>query len=130
LIAAMDKARDSYNVNGLGQIAAEATLDDLAYYRENFARIVATRERVTSELEALGFQTFPSQTNFIFTRPPRFRADEWLEKLRAQKLLVRWWSYPEVRDYLRITIGTDEEMDALLRAASKLLKARRETAHP
>ena len=130
LIAALDKARDSYNVNGLGQIAAEATLDNLGYYSENFARIVATRERVTIELAALGFQTLPSQTNFIFTRPPRFPAGEWLEKFRAEKILVRWWSYPEVRDYLRITIGTDDEMDALLRAVSKLLKARRETARP
>ena len=127
LIAALDKARDSYNVNGLGQIGAEATLDDLPYYRRNFARIIATRERVSQELDELGFQTLPSSTNFIFTRPPRFPAGEWLEKLRAEKILVRWWSYPEVRDYLRITIGTDEEMDALLRAARKLLKAR-ETA--
>jgi histidinol-phosphate aminotransferase len=124
LIAALDKARDSYNVNGLGQIGAEATLGDLPYYRRNFARIIATRERVTTELEALGFQTLPSQTNFIFTRPPRFPAGEWLEKLRREKILVRWWSYPEVRDYLRITIGTDDEMDALLRAVRKLLKAR------
>jgi histidinol-phosphate aminotransferase len=121
LIAALDKARDSYNVNGLGQIAAEATLDDLAYYRKNFARIVATRERVARQLDALGFETLPSQTNFILTRPPRFPAGDWLEKLRVEKILVRWWSYPEVRDYLRITIGTDAEMDALLKAVRKLL---------
>ena len=124
LIAALDKARDSYNVNGLGQVAAEATLDDLGYYRKNFARIIATRERVTRELDGLGFQTLPSQTNFILTRPPRFPAGEWLEKLRANKILVRWWSYPEVRNYLRITIGTDDEMDALIRAIRKLIAAR------
>ena len=121
LMAALDKARDSYNVNGLGQLAAEATLDDLGYYQENFSRIIATRERVTRELDSFGFKTLPSQTNFILTRPPRFPAGEWLEKLRAEKILVRWWSCPEVRDYLRITIGTDEEMDALVRAVSKLL---------
>ena len=124
LITALDKARDSYNVNGLGQVAADATLDDLGYYRKNFARIIATRERVTRELHSFGFQTLPSQTNFILTRPPRFPAGQWLEKLRAEKILVRWWSYPEVRDYLRITIGTDEEMDALIRAVRKLLAAR------
>ena len=121
LVAALDKARDSYNVNGLGQIAAEATLDDLAYYRKNFARIIATRERITRKLDALGFETLPSQTNFILTRPPRFPAGEWLEKLRDERILVRWWSYPEVRDYLRITIGTNDEMDALLKAVRKLL---------
>jgi histidinol-phosphate aminotransferase len=121
LIAALDKARDSYNVNGLGQVAAEATLDDLGYYRKNFARIIASRERVTRELGTFGFQTLPSETNFILSRPPHFPAGEWLEKLRAEKILVRWWNYPEVRDYLRITIGTDEEMNALLRAVRKLM---------
>jgi histidinol-phosphate aminotransferase len=134
LIAALDKARDSYNVNGLGQVAAEATLDDLGYYRKNFARIIATRERVTRELDSVGFQTLPSQTNFILTRPPRFPARVWLEKLREEKILVRWWSYPEVQDYLRITIGTDEEMEKLILAVKKLLgnpgKRRAGTARP
>src|SRR5207244_547594 len=65
LIAALDKIRDSYNVNGLGQIAALATLDDLAYYRANFRKIIATREKLSRELGELGCQVFPSQTNFI-----------------------------------------------------------------
>ncbi|MBK8000030.1 MAG: histidinol-phosphate transaminase [Verrucomicrobia bacterium] len=121
LIAALDKLRDSYNVNGLGQIAALATLDDLPYYRTNFRRIKATRARLTSSLAQLGFSVLPSQTNFILARPPKFAAREWLEKLRARKILVRWFSYPEVKDYIRITIGTDAEADALLRAAKKIL---------
>lgn len=121
LIAALDKARDSYNVNGLGQIAAESTLDDLGYYRKNFTRIIAARERLTRELKALGFRTLPSQTNFILTEPPRFPAGEWLEKLRAKRILVRWWNSPEVRNYLRITIGADEEMNALISAVRKVL---------
>ena len=121
LIAALDKVRDSYNVNGLGQIAALATLDDLPYYRENFRRIKATRARLTESLGQLGFNVLPSQTNFILARPPKFAAKEWLEKLRARKILVRWFSYPEVKDYIRITIGTDAEADALLRAAKKIL---------
>ena len=122
LIAALDKIRDSYNVNGLGQIAALATLDDLPYYRANFRRIIATRERLGRELTALGFAVLPSRTNFILARPPRFAAKSWLEKLRAKKILVRWFKYPSVRDYLRITIGTDTEVDALLRAAKAILR--------
>ncbi len=121
LIAALDKIRDSYNVNGLGQVAALATLSDLPYYRKNFLRITATRARLTLELARLGFAVRPSQTNFILVRPPKFSAQTWLAKLRARKILVRWWPYPEVRDYLRITIGTDAEMDALLRAAKSIL---------
>ena len=121
-MAALDKIRDSYNVNGLGQIAALTTLDDLKYYRANFARIIATRERLTRELTALGFTVLPSETNFILARPPKFPASAWLEKLRAKKILVRWFKYPSVRDYLRVTIGTDAEADALLRASRAILK--------
>ena len=122
LIEALDKIRDSYNVNGLGQIAALATLDDLPYYRRNFQRVIATRERLSAALRELGFAVLPSATNFILTRPPKFPPQEWLEKLRAKKILVRWFKQPEVNAYLRITIGTDAEADALLKAARKFVR--------
>jgi histidinol-phosphate aminotransferase len=122
LIAALQKIRDSYNVNGLGQIAAEATLDDLAYYRANFRRIIATRGRLARELAALGFDVPPSRTNFILARPPRFPARTWLRKLRDREILVRWFDQPPVRDYLRITIGTPAEALALERAVKAILR--------
>lgn len=121
LIGAMQRIRDSYNVNGLGQVGAEATLDDLPFYRANFQRVIATRQRLATDLTQLGFSVFPSQANFLLVRPPRFSAPEWLEKLRAHKILVRWWDTIEVRDYLRITIGTDAEVDTLLRTVKRLL---------
>ena len=120
LIAALDKMRDSYNVNGLGQIAAEATLDDLKFYRANFKKIIATREWLARELTKLGFQVLPSQTNFILARPPSFPAKDWLQKLREQKILVRWFSAPEVSEYLRITIGTPAEAAALVKAVRRI----------
>jgi histidinol-phosphate aminotransferase len=123
LIGALHKVRDSYNVNGLGQLAAVATLEDLPYYRANLRRIGATRTRVARELTELGFEVLPSQTNFLFTRPPRFVAQEWLQRLRAAKILVRWFDQVAIRDYLRITLGTDDEMAALLQAARKILAA-------
>jgi histidinol-phosphate aminotransferase len=122
LIAALDKMRDSYNVNGLGQVAALATLDDLPHYRRHFRRVIATRTRLSENLRALGFEVAPSSTNFIFTRPPRFPAHQWLERLRENKILVRWFSHPETRHYLRISIGTDAETDELLRVVRKVLK--------
>jgi histidinol-phosphate aminotransferase len=122
LVAALDKLRDSYNVNGLGQIGALATLENLPYYRSNFGRIKATRARLSGALTHLGFEVLPSQTNFILTRPPKFAAKIWLEELRKRKILVRWFSYPEVKDYLRITIGTDTEANALVRATRGILK--------
>lgn len=123
LIAALDKQRDSYNVNGLGQIGALATLDDLPYYRANFARIKATRARLTLALTALGFTVLPSATNFLLARPPKVPAEAWLQKLRDRKILVRWFRAPELKDHLRITVGTDAEADALVRAARKILPA-------
>lgn len=124
LIAALHKIRDSYNVNGLGQIAAEATLDDLKYYRANFKKIIATRDWLTRELTALEFRVLPSQANFILARPPVWPAADWLQKLRDRKILVRWFNPPEVKDYLRITIGTPAEAAALVAAAREIASAR------
>ena len=123
LIAALHKTRDSYNVNGLGQIAAEATLDHLTYYRANFRKIIATRTQLSRDLTKLGFRVLPSQTNFILAKPPLFPAKDWLQKLRDRKILVRWFSAPEIRDYLRITIGTATEAAALVQAARTILKS-------
>jgi len=121
LIAALHKIRDSYNVNGLGQIAAEAALGDLKYYRANFKKIITAREWLARELTKLGFRVLPSRTNFILARPPRFAAHEWQHQLREQKILVRWFSFLEVKNYLRITIGTPAEVEALARATRKIL---------
>jgi histidinol-phosphate aminotransferase len=121
LIGALHKIRDSYNVNGLGQIAAEVTVEDLEYYRTNFRKIIATRLKLSRELTTLGFDVTASSTNFIFAKPPRFPAEVWLGKLRARKILVRWFNYPGVNDRLRITIGTDAEANALLRAVKSIL---------
>jgi len=116
LIAALHKIRDSYNVNGLGQVAALATLDDLAYYRKNFRRIIDTREQLSRELGGLGFSVLPSQTNFILARPPTASAKSWLQKLRNRRILVRWFDQPRIQNYLRITIGTPQEAQALVKA--------------
>ena len=122
LIDALHKIRDSYNVNGLGQVAAAATLDNLGYYRNNFRRVIATRQRVANELTQLGLEVGPSQTNFLLVRPPRFPAEQWLGRLRDRKVLVRWFASPEVRDFLRISIGTDAEMEIFLRAVRGALR--------
>ncbi len=123
VVAALDRVRDSYNVNGLGQVAAEATLDHLGYYRKGFARVIRTRERLRRELSGLGWKVLPSQTNFLLAEPPGLPAKAWLERLREKKILVRWFSLPEIQQYLRITVGTDAEIDALLRAVRAVSRA-------
>jgi histidinol-phosphate aminotransferase len=122
LIGALHKIRDSYNVNGLGQVAAVATLGDLPYYRASFKKIVTTREWLGRELTKSGFRVLPSRTNFLLARPPRFPASVWQQKLRARKILVRWFNFPGVQDYLRITIGTETEAKALAAAVRKILQ--------
>lgn len=123
LIAALDRIRDSYNVNGLGQVAALAALGDRAYYRANFRRIKATRNWLARALEDLGFEVLPSQTNFLLAKPPGLTAEQWLAALRERKVLVRWFRDPRVKDYLRITIGSETECRALVRAAQAILKS-------
>jgi len=121
LIAALHKIRDSYNVNGLGQIAALATLDALPFYRANFRRIIEARQLLSRALAEIGFEVFPSQTNFILVRPPRFPAAAWLQKLRERKILVRWFDDPMLRGYLRISIGTRADVEALVKAARAIV---------
>ena len=123
LIAALAKLRDSYSVNGLGQVAALATLGDVRYYRANVKRIIATRSRLTSELEKLGFEVLPSQANFVLVRPPRPSAATWFRELRARRILVRWFKGSSVSDRLRITVGADAEVDALLRAVRAIRRS-------
>lgn len=121
LIEALHKIKDSYNVNGLGQVAACATLEDLPYYRACFKKVIGTREWLSKSLMELGFEVSPSQTNFILARPPGPPAREWLQKLRDRKILVRWFALPQVRDYLRISIGSDAEARALVKAAKSII---------
>ncbi|MEJ2010401.1 MAG: aminotransferase class I/II-fold pyridoxal phosphate-dependent enzyme [Acidobacteriota bacterium] len=121
LIAALQRIRDSYNVNGLGQIAAEATLADLPYYRLNVRKIIAARTKLTRDLTKLGFEVHPSRTNFVLVRPPRFSAQAWHAKLRDRRILVRWFDDPAVKGHLRITIGTPREARALVDAAEAIL---------
>ncbi len=122
LIAALMKVKDSYNVNLLSQVAAEAALDDWAYFEDTTKKIRATRDRVTAALEKLRFHVYHSQANFVFARPgPRLTAKQWFEKLRERNILIRWWDADRIRDFARVSIGTDEEMDKLLEVTETIL---------
>jgi histidinol-phosphate aminotransferase len=122
LIGALNKVKDSYSVSRLSQLGAEATLDEWDYFQQNVKRICATRERTTSELAKLGFFVYPSQTNFVFARPPApLTAKQWFDGLRARNILVRWWDADRIRDFARVSIGTDEEMSKLLSATAVIL---------
>ena len=104
---------NSYTMNALTIAAGVASLADEAYFRQNLAKVVATRERAKKELARLGFVFGDSKTNFIFAAHKTVPAQEIFEALRASKIYVRHWNKPRIANYLRISVGTDEEMDRL-----------------
>lgn len=117
LVDALFKVKDSYNVNMLTQAAGEAALRDQAWMKGNVRKIVATRERVTRELSSRGYSVQPSSSNFLWARPPvGVEASAVFEHLRRNHVFIRYFPGPKTGAYLRITIGTDEQMDRFLAA--------------
>jgi len=126
----LDRVRDSYNINRLSQAGAVAALADEDYYAGLIAKIKITREASRSRCDALGWFTYPSQTNFIFTEP-RTRdgrtgadvAQSCFEHLEARRVLVRYFGgHALTRSFLRITVGTDAQMAVLFEAIESWLK--------
>ncbi len=122
LVGALLKAKDSYNLDAVAQRLALAALTDLDYMKANVARIRSTRERLTAALRTMGFDVLPSQTNFVFARPPRPAAAELFAGLREHGVLVRYFPGPRTGDYLRMTIGTDPDIDRLIEVARELVR--------
>ena len=112
LIDAMYKVKDSYNLDGVTQAVALAALNDLDWMRANAAKIKATRTRIAAELQARGWTMPVSSTNFLFARPPDGDARRIFDALREKGIFVRYFT--STPSYIRITIGTDAEMDRLL----------------
>ena len=112
---------NSYTMNRLTIRLGVEAVQDRVYFRETVGRVIATRERVKDELAALGF-TFPdSRANFIFARHRQAPAKEIFSYLKSQNIYVRYFDRPRISDYLRITVGTDREMEALTGTLRKFL---------
>ena len=120
LIDALYKVKDSYNVDALAQSVALAALNDLPWMKGNAAKVKKTRTRVAKELAKRGWDVLPSESNFLFARPAHRPASELFDALRKMNIFVRYFKGPRTGDRLRITIGTDSEMDTLLNALSLL----------
>jgi histidinol-phosphate aminotransferase len=127
VIRGLRKVKDSYNCNTLSLAAALAALDDQAWMRANVERIRATRGRLTGALRACGFHVVDSQANFVWATRPQAGQDpshsEIYQRLKDRQILVRYMRFPDAAsnagatteiDGLRITVGTDDEINGLL----------------
>ncbi|MEA4893760.1 MAG: histidinol-phosphate transaminase [Oscillospiraceae bacterium] len=124
LIADLDKLRNStnpYNVNRLTLLAGIAAMEEKEYYDNNIRRIIRTRDEFCDKLGALGFIHTPSQANFVFAAHPRLGGKEICQGLRDRGILVRHFDKPRISDYVRISIGTPEQMDLLILSLKEML---------
>lgn len=124
LIDGLDRVKNSFNSYPIDRIAeqvAVAAIEDEAYFEECRRKIIATREHTTARLTELGFAVLPSSANFVFARHASIAGRQLFEELRARDILVRHFAADRIGDYLRITIGTPDEMSRLTSALSELI---------
>jgi histidinol-phosphate aminotransferase len=129
IIDVLDRVRDAYNLDRVAQAAALAAFEQVEYFEAQCARVIATRERVRAVLDGLGWFTYPSATNFLFTEPRNAAGDTGaevaealFEYLKAQKVLIRYFpQHPLTCAFIRVSIGTESEMDVFLQTIESWL---------
>jgi len=123
IIATLNKVRDSYNLDILAQVVATAALQDQAYARESWSHIKAQRQRLITALLDMSFEVLPSQTNFVLAQvtPSMSSAGDIYESLKKQGILVRHFKAPRLEDRLRITVGSEPQIDRLLATLTEVL---------
>lgn len=121
LIGPLLKIKDAYNIAALTQQIGIAAVRQVAHMRENVARIKTTRERLREELEQRDFIVYPSQANFLWIRPAIMEAVDLFEFLGAENILVRHFESVETGDFIRISIGSDDEIDTLISVVDRFI---------
>ena len=124
LISTLEAVKNSYNsytMDVLALAAGQASVEDERYFQETCRRVAETRDRSAAALRGLGFTVLPSLTNFLFVTHPKMEAPVIFEYLRQKNSYIRYFRLPRIENYLRITIGTDEQMDRLLDALQAFL---------
>lgn len=124
LIDALERVKDSFNsypIDRLAQAGAAAAMDDVEWFELCRRKVIESRDRLVDAMERLGFEVLPSSANFIFARHPDRDGGALQAELRARSVIVRHFAKPRIGQYLRISIGTDEECDALIAALKEIL---------
>lgn len=115
---------NSYPVDRLAQVIGKASVEDSEYIKDNAQKIINTREKTVKELKELGCEMTNSYANFIFVKHPQVEGEVLFKELRKKEIVVRWFNKPRINQYLRITIGTDEQMNRLVEEMKIIIKAR------
>jgi histidinol-phosphate aminotransferase len=124
LIEALQRVKNSFNsypINSLTSAIALASIADEDYFQQCRSQVITSRERLSADLQRLGFEVFPSSSNFVFVRHAGSAAETLYHKLKSAGILVRYFKKARIDNCLRITIGTDPECDALIAALQKIL---------
>ncbi|MCO1333578.1 histidinol-phosphate transaminase [Microbulbifer sp. OS29] len=124
LIQGLLRAKNSFNsypIDAVAQRVATAAIRDTAWHADNCGKVIATRKRCEQTLAEIGFEVVPSQANFLLVKPPQPGAEAFNQALRKRDILVRYFNQPRISEYLRISIGTDAEMDQLIRNCKEIL---------
>ena len=125
LLEALERVKNSFHPYALDKLAAAgaaAAFDDKTYFKETCDKVIATRTTTTSALEKLGFNVLPSSANFVFATHRDHNAEVIFKALRERKIIIRHFGSDRISQYLRISIGTDEEMNSLLTALEEILQ--------
>jgi histidinol-phosphate aminotransferase len=125
LIEALERVKDSFNSYPLDRFAisgAVAAIQDRDYFNATCQRVIATREQLAGRLTELGFEVLPSAANFLFVRHPGRDAGELAARLRERSIIVRHFNQPRIEQFLRITIGTDQQSECLCEALAAILE--------
>ncbi len=126
LIDALQRVKNSFNsypIDRLAEVAAIASFADDDYFKATNQRVINNRQQLVESLTAMGFQALPSQANFVLARHQQQSAKGLFEQLRQHKVIVRYFDTPRIADYLRISVGDEEQNQRLLEALSAILNA-------
>jgi histidinol-phosphate aminotransferase len=124
LIEALTRVKDSFNsypLDRLAQVAARASYEDQAWFKQVCAQVIESRDKLAAQLESLGFEVVPSAANFVFAKHPKHDAATLAAALRTKEIFVRHFKLPRIDQHLRMSIGTADECDALVAALQGLL---------
>jgi histidinol-phosphate aminotransferase len=121
LLAELNKIKDSYNVDALAYAVGAAAIADQDHKTANAEKIKASRAKLAVSFKELGFDVWPSQTNFLLVRPPNGDAERIYQTLKVRGILIRYFNQPRLEDKLRISVGTEKQNQILVKTLKEIL---------